>query len=148
MVDVLTEIQIDRPINIVAGYAANADNAPEWYENIKSVEWKTEKPLKVGSQIGFVAHFLGKRLEYVYEIITYQPNKTLVMRTAQGPFPMQTTYNWIVINANTTKMTLRNTGEPTGFSKIFSFLMSFMMRKANQKDLEKIKSILETTDGQ
>jgi len=146
MVDVITDITINVSIEKVAAYAADPDNAPEWYQNIKSVQWKTDKPLRTGSQIAFVAHFIGKKLEYVYEVVTFRPNEILVMQTAQGPFPMQTTYIWKRVDGATTQMRLQNTGTPSGFSKIFTPLMSLMMKKANKKDLKKIKSILENND--
>ena len=144
MVDVITEIIINKPLEQVADYAANPDNAPEWYDNIKSAEWRTSKPLTLGSQIAFNAQFLGRSLAYTYIIKELVPRQKLLMQTAEGPFPMQTTYTWNPIDIDKTHMTLRNTGQPTGFSKLFAPLMATMMRKANIKDLEKLKQLLES----
>ena len=103
MVNVVTEIDINKPIEIVSAYAANPDNAPEWYINIKSAVWKTEKPLKIGSKVAFVAQFLGKTIAYTYEFTEIVPAKKIVMHTSEGPFPMETTYTWVSLGANQTK---------------------------------------------
>jgi uncharacterized membrane protein len=143
MVDVFTEIDIKCPIEKVSEYAANPDNAPKWYVNIDSAEWKTQKLLTIGSRIAFKAQFIGKQLAYVYEIVEFVPNKKLVMRTADGPFPMETTYTWDAIDDNLTRMTLRNKGNPKGFSIVVAPFMSSMMKRANNKDLKKFKEVLE-----
>lgn len=91
-VDVQTETVIDRPRSEVSSYAGDPDNAAEWYTNIKAVEWKTEKPLTVGSRVAFVAQFLGRRIAYTYEIRELVDGERLVMGTSEGPFAMETTY--------------------------------------------------------
>ena len=144
-VDVQTEIVINRPVDVVAGYAAGPSNAPAWYVNIESVDWETPPPVAAGSRLRFVARFMGRRLEYTYEVAELVPGERLVMRTAQGPFPMETTYTWSAISPDATRMTLRNRGEPSGFSKVAAPIMAGMMRKANNKDLSRLKSILEGT---
>jgi uncharacterized membrane protein len=142
-VDVRTEVVVDRPLEVVAAYATDPSNAPEWYANIERVEWRTPPPARVGSQVAFVARFLGRRLEYTYELTELVPGERLVMRTAQGPFPMETTYTWSPTGPSATLMTLRNRGEPAGFTGVAAPLMATSMRRANRKDLAAIKALLE-----
>jgi uncharacterized membrane protein len=141
-VDVETSVVIKRPRTEVAAYAADLTNAPAWYVNIKSVEWKTPPPARVGSRIAFFAQFLGRRMTYTYEIAELIPGTKLVMRTSEGPFPMETIYSWEDTPNGNTRMTLRNHGNPSGFSG----LVATAMRRANNKDLQALKMRLES-DG-
>lgn len=143
MIDVQNEVKINAPVAKVFEYASNPDNAPQWYVNIKSVEWKTAKPGTTGTRVAFVAQFLGRTLSYVYEFTEFKPGSKLVMRTSEGPFPMETTYTWQPIDENSTRMTLRNRGMPKGFSNLFAPFMKAMIRRANRKDLIRLKHILE-----
>jgi Polyketide cyclase / dehydrase and lipid transport len=143
-IDVLTEIEIGRPRAEVAQFAASPDNAPRWYTNIESVEWKTEPPLSVGGRVAFVARFLGRRLDYTYEVKSLLPGELLVMATTEGPFAMETTYTWTDTAEGGTRMTLRNRGEPSGFGRFAGPVMAAAMRRANRKDLTTLKQILES----
>ncbi|TMB91514.1 MAG: ATPase [Chloroflexi bacterium] len=145
IVDVQTDIEIDRPRAEVAAYASDPDNATSWYKNIKAVEWKSPKPLAVGSRIAFVARFLGRQLAYTYEVKEYSPGERFVQSTADGPFPMETTYTWEDNGAGGARMTLRNRGRPSGFSGVLAPMMTSAMRRANRQDLGRLKAILETT---
>lgn len=142
-IDVSSSITIDRPISEVAAFAANPENAPRWYKNITAVEWKGVSMLRTGARVAFVAKFLGRRLEYTYEIVEWIPNRRLVMRTADGPFPMETTYEWTELSADATHMRLRNRGTPSGFSALLRPVMAFAVKRANAEDLRLLKSLME-----
>jgi uncharacterized protein YndB with AHSA1/START domain len=142
-VDVLTEIDIARSRVEVYAFAADPTNATAWYTNIKSVEWETSPPVAIGSRIRFHAQFLGRKLDYTYEVQELEPGFRLVMATTDGPFPMETTYTWADASERTTKMTLRNRGTPSGFAAIATSVMARAMRRANAADLQRLKSLLE-----
>lgn len=143
-VDVSSEVVIRCPRERVASFAADPDNAPAWYVNIKAVEWRSPRPLQIGTRVAFVAHFLGRRLAYTYQVRELVPGERLVMRTAEGPFPMETTYVWERVADGETRMILRNRGQPAGFSRLVAPFLASAMRRANRKDLLRLKSILES----
>lgn len=142
-VDVVTSVEIARPRNEVAAYACDPDHVTAWYENITAVEWRSPPPLQVGTRLAFVARFLGRRLEYTYEVRAHEPGALLVMSTADGPFPMETTYSFADIDPGATAMTLRNRGEPAGFSRVAAPVMAAAMRRASTADLRRLKALLE-----
>jgi ligand-binding SRPBCC domain-containing protein len=145
-VDVVTAVEIAQPREVVSAYASDPTNVTAWYENIKSVEWKTPPPITVGTKVAFAARFLGRDLSYTYEVQVVDLGQRLVMRTEEGPFPMETTYLWEDTATGGTRMTLRNRGEPQGFSKIAGPVISLAMRRANSKDLAKLRQILEAAE--
>jgi hypothetical protein len=142
-VDVTVETVIARPLADVAAYAGDPSNAPEWYANIESVQWRTPPPLAVGSRLDFVASFLGRRLAYTYEVIELVPGQRLVMSTAQGPFPMETTYEWTQLGPTSTLMRLGNRGEPGGFGRVAAPVIAAAVRRNTTKDLARLQRLLE-----
>ncbi len=142
-VDVRCDTVIARPRAAVFAFACDPDNATEWYENITQVRWLTAPPLAVGSQLAFVAAFLGRTLSYTYEVRELVPGERFVMSTAEGPFPMRTTYTFADEPGGATRMTLQNRGEPAGFARLGAPLVAKAMLRANRKDLAQIRRILE-----
>jgi uncharacterized protein YndB with AHSA1/START domain len=142
-VDVLTEVEIERPRDEVFAFAADPSNATAWYKNIKAIEWETPPPAVAGSRIRFSAQFLGRTLDYTYEVREIEPGSRFVMATAEGPFPMETTYTWEDTEDGGTRMRLRNRGEPSGFAAVTAPVMRRAMRRANEADLRRLKALLE-----
>jgi hypothetical protein len=143
LIDVRTDLDIDLPRTEVAAYASDPDNAMSWYANIKAVEWKTTPPLEEGSRIVFAAEFLGKRIEYTYEVTAFEPGERLVMSASAAPFPMETTYTWEDSPSGGTKMSLRNRGGPSGIARFASPLMALQVRRSTQRDLHHLREVLE-----
>jgi uncharacterized membrane protein len=146
-VDVQVETVIGRPVHEVAAFAGDPTNAPEWYANIQRIDWLTARPIEVGSRMVFEARFLGRQLAYTYEVVELEPDSRLVMRTADGPFPMETTYTWEPMGKDATRMTLRNRGTPSGFGGLAAPLMEKAMRRATTGDLARLKRLLEESVG-
>jgi hypothetical protein len=93
----------------------------------------------IGRLFGQVASYAP----YTYEVVEFGVGRRLVMRTADGPFPMETTYTFDSMPNGDTRMALRNRGTPSGFSVWIAPFMALAVRRANRKDLALLKRVLE-----
>ncbi len=144
-IDVISEIDIAASVHEVSTYATDPDNAPNWSSRIESVEWVSQPPLRRGSKMVFVAPAMGRRLAYTYEVVEYAPGRRLVMRTEVGPFPTETTYTWEKLAGDSTRMTVRKRGEPSGMSKLAAPFVRRAMKNASDADLRALKELFEGT---
>lgn len=142
-VDVTLMADIRRPRAEVAAFACDPENVPRWYRNIRTVEVLDDGPLRVGSRMRFVARFLGRTIDYTYEVTELVPGERLTMTTASGPFPMTTTYSFEDLPTGSTRMSLRNHGSPSGFGAVAAPVMARAMERAMTKDLRRLTALLE-----
>lgn len=142
-VDVEVHTTIGRPRPQVAAYCCEPANITAWNANILAVQWDSASSVEVGSRLHFTSGFLGRRLEYTYEVVELVPDERFVMRSDRSPFRMETTYLWSDDENGGTWMTVRNRGEPTAFAGLAAPLLATAVRRATAKDLARLKSILE-----
>lgn len=143
-VDVEVHTTIDRPRRVVAAYCCDPAAVTSWNANIRAVEWDSDSPVAVGSLLRFTSGFLGRTLEYTYQVVELVPDERFAMRSVRGPFAMETTYLWADDGDGGTWMTVHNRGEPTGFPGLAAPILATAVRRATTKDLERLKTILES----
>ena len=142
-IDVKAEIVINRSREDVASFAMNSDNDPIWIGGIVESKMLTDSPLGKGTNVSRVAKFLGKRIEYINEIIEYDPAGLLVMRSIKGPFPMTIRYQFEDASGGTLAR-IHVQGESSGFYKLAAPLLARAVKGNVKNDLETLKDLLES----
>jgi uncharacterized membrane protein len=139
---VVVETRIARPREEVADYVVDWRNDPAWIRALSESALVTDPPLRVGSRVRRAAGFLGKRIEYVNEVVEYEPGRRLVMRSVQAPFPMTVVYELEDAGAGTL-MRIRADGDASGFYRLAGPLLSRAVRRSIAGDLEQLRETLE-----
>jgi hypothetical protein len=143
-IDVASEIEIGVPREQVARFAADPGNATLWRQIFEEAEPEHVGSPQVGWRVIFVSKVLAGKVPYTYQVVEHVPGERLVMRTEDGPFPVQTTYAWEDAGDGATRMTLQTSGEPKKHTtKLAVRLMTKAWRKADAKDLAALKAVLE-----
>jgi hypothetical protein len=140
--DVTVETRIARPREEVARYAADPANDTEWIGALSEARLLTAPPFGVGSRVARTASFLGKRIEYVNEVVEHDPGRRLTMRSVKAPFPMTVVYEWEDADAGTL-MRIHTHGDASGFYRLAGPVLARAVRKGVASDLERLKARLE-----
>jgi hypothetical protein len=143
MTDVTVETTIARPREDVARFSSDPANDTAWIGALTEAKLLTEPPVGLGSRVERVASFLGRRIEYVNEIVELEPGRRLAMRSVKAPFPMTVVYEWEDAGAGT-RMRIRAGGDAGGFYRVAGPLLSRAVRRGIERDLRKLKELLES----
>lgn len=127
----------------LAAYAADLSHVPGWYQTIQAVSWQGDPGARLGARAEFMMGFIGQKTPYIYEITEYIPDEKLRMTTRQGPFPMETIYEWSDASRGRTKMRLTNRSWPSGLKAVLMPFMALAMRRAMAKDLKALARLTE-----
>jgi uncharacterized membrane protein len=141
-IDVTGEVRVRRPRDEVAAYMSDPANDPEWIGGLREARLVGEGPLAEGSRVARVASFMGRRVEYVNEVTTLDPGRILEMRSVKAPFPMHITYTFEDGDGGTVvRNRVRGGG---GLFSLGSPLFAPLVRRNVQKDLERLRDLLES----
>jgi hypothetical protein len=134
-VNITARVHIAREPSAVAAYMTDPANDPEWIGGLREVELLGEPPVAVGSRVRRVAYFLGRRVEYVNEILALDGSQ-LDMRSVEGTFAMQITYRFEPAAGGGTTVSNHVRG---GGPRLFAPLV----RRNVQRDLNRLRDVLE-----
>jgi hypothetical protein len=135
-VDITARMHIDRDPATVAAYMTDPTNDPLWIGGLRTAELLGDPPVTVGSRVRRVAYFLGRRVEYVNEILALDATH-LDMRSVKAPFPMHITYRFEPAADGGTSVSNHVRG---GGLRVFA---PFVRRNV-QRDLERLRDLLES----
>ena len=141
-VDVTVEREIARERPAVAGFVMDPANDTRWIKALDSVRTLGDGPVGPGTRVERIASFLGRRIEYVNEIVELVPGERLVMRSVKAPFPMEVRYE-LDEAGDGTRMRIRATGDATGFYRVAGPLLGAAVRRGIERDLDELKKVLE-----
>ena len=115
-VDVTAEIEIARPRERVAAFATDPANDTRWILALDSARKLDDGPVGPGTRVERIASFLGRKIEYVNEVVAFEAGRRLEMRSVKAPFPMTVVYEFEDAGGGT-RMRIRTGGDAGGFYK-------------------------------
>jgi uncharacterized membrane protein len=143
MIEVTSEVTIDRPADEVFAFLADAENNPTWQRGMQRCQWTTTPPIREGSIYKQEARMLGKAITSTFEVVELEPGRRITIRTIESTFPIKVTRSVEPTGEATCIARAHVTGDPSGVFKLAAPLMRKMVERSVRGDYRQLKQLLE-----
>jgi len=142
MISIEKSLHINKPAADVFAFMSDFANDARWQADLVSSAKTSDGPIAVGTTGLYVQKFMGKELKNDVVVTVYDPPKRFEMKTTSGPvqFEIATTFEDM---GGGTHLSVSMKGEPGGFFKLAEGLLKNELEKTLDRDLLKLKAILE-----
>jgi ligand-binding SRPBCC domain-containing protein len=136
------ELVIERPIEEVFDYLADARHLPEWQTSVVSAKPEAEGPLADGSRFRETRSMMGRRMESTLEVVAYARPTRFCVRTVTGPMPYEVRHE-LEARGGATHILFQLEGEPQGVMRLAGGMAVRAARRQAQADFARLKAVLE-----
>lgn len=136
-------IQIYRPLQQVFTFVTTPENDFQWQYSTLASDRISGEAIGVGTLFRTVAHFMGRRIESIYEVTEFEVDKKYGFTSVSGPVDSHTLYTFEMIHIRT-KINISTEMNPRGVLKTANPIDERKFRKQHQENLALLKNLLET----
>ena len=138
------DIDIYRSLRDVFSFVVKPENDFHWqYGTLMSTQI-SKGEMKVGALFQAVGHFMGRRMEVMYEVMEFEPNKKYGFKSKSGSMQSYTLYTFDVVK-HSTRMHAFVQIDPGNPWKPSDTATARTVKKQYRENLALLKGILETS---
>lgn len=138
---------IDRSVEEVFYFVANAENMSKWKSAVFKVEKISAGPLGVGTQFWMMRNLPQGRVENTFEVIAYEPHTKFSIKTVSGPTPFVYHYRFARVDEGTS-LTLVAEIQINGLGRIAKPVLAIGLKKGIRDNLKSLKRLMQTREPQ
>ena len=131
---------IGRPVDIVWAYVRDLSNDANWRTGVDESGWQSDHSLTVGA----IGYTLAGNQRAVWRVVSYVAGESVDWEFLSGPFTGRGGYRLVPVEGGT-QFTLVADIEPSNWLKFLGPIFTWVGRRQNQRDVEKLRDILEST---
>lgn len=143
MIEVEVTIEVDRPPDEVFAFWSDWTNNPRWQSGMEGCTGTSEPPLRVGSTYDQEARFLGRPIRSSFEVVEYEPDRRIRIRTTASTLPLDITREVQPQPDGGTRLHATIRGAPPGWMSLFDPLTRRMVERNVRADYERLRRLLD-----